>query len=91
LEPPIAAETQQMGSLSICYHAVDPTELFRAFAWFSRYRRLNTIFERSKEHLIAFVAVAFISIFARRLRRRAFIDALLARTLALPEILTAVR
>jgi transposase len=41
----------------------------RSFAWLSRYRRLNTIFERSKEHLIAFVAIAFISILARRLKR----------------------
>jgi transposase len=41
----------------------------RSFAWISRYRRLNTIFERSKEHLIAFVAIAFISILARRLKR----------------------
>ena len=41
----------------------------RSFAWLSRYRRLNTIFKRSKEHLIAFVAIAFISILARRLKR----------------------
>jgi transposase len=41
----------------------------RSFAWLSRYRRLNTIFERSKEHIIAFVAIAFISILARRLKR----------------------
>ena len=41
----------------------------RSFAWLSRYRRLNTVFERSKEHLIAFVAIAFISILARRLKR----------------------
>jgi transposase len=34
----------------------------RSFAWLSRYRRLNTIFERPKEHLIA-----FISILSRRL------------------------
>jgi hypothetical protein len=27
----------------------------------SRYRRLNTIFERTKEHLAAFVEIAFIS------------------------------
>jgi hypothetical protein len=40
----------------------------RSFAWLSRYRRLNTIFERSKEHLIAFVEIAFISILARRLK-----------------------
>jgi hypothetical protein len=30
---------------------------------------LNTIFERSKAHLIAFVAITFISILARRLKR----------------------
>jgi transposase len=41
----------------------------RSFAWLSRYRKLNTIFERSKEDLIAFVAIAFISILARRLKR----------------------
>jgi transposase len=41
----------------------------RSFAWLSRYRRLNTIFERSKEHLIAFVVIAFISILSRRLKR----------------------
>jgi transposase len=41
----------------------------RSFAWLSRYRRLSTIFERSKDHLVAFVAIAFISILARRLNR----------------------
>jgi len=41
----------------------------RSFAWLSRYRRLNTIFERSNEHLIAFVAIALISILSRRLKR----------------------
>jgi transposase len=41
----------------------------RSFAWLSRYRRLNTIFERSKDHLIAFIAIAFISILSRRLKR----------------------
>jgi hypothetical protein len=34
-----------------------------------RYRRLNTIFERSKDHLIAFISIGFISILARRLKR----------------------
>jgi transposase len=41
----------------------------RSFAWLGRYRRLNTIFERPKGHLIAFVAIAFISILSRRLKR----------------------
>ena len=41
----------------------------RSFAWLSRYRRSNTIFERSKDHLVAFVAIAFISVLARRLKR----------------------
>jgi hypothetical protein len=39
----------------------------RSFAWL-RYRRLNTIFERSKEYFIAFAAISFISILARRMR-----------------------
>jgi len=30
---------------------------------------LNTIVERTKEHLVAFVQIAFISILARRLKR----------------------
>jgi hypothetical protein len=30
---------------------------------------LNTIFERTKEHLIAFVQIAFVSILSRRLKR----------------------
>ena len=41
----------------------------RSFAWISRYRRLNVIFERSREHLVAFVEIAFISILSRRLKR----------------------
>ena len=41
----------------------------RSLAWVSRYRRLNTIFERSKEHIIAFVEIAFTSILSRRLKR----------------------
>src|SRR3954465_11469415 len=41
----------------------------RSFAWLSRYRRLNTIVERSKKLLIPFVAIAFISILSRRLKR----------------------
>jgi hypothetical protein len=40
-----------------------------SLAWVSRYRRLNTIFERTKEHLIAFIEIAFISILSRRLVR----------------------
>jgi hypothetical protein len=40
----------------------------RSFAWLSHYRRLNTIFERTKEHLVAFVQIAFISILSRRLK-----------------------
>jgi hypothetical protein len=33
-------------------------------------RELNTIFQRSREHLIAFVAIAFTSILSRRLTRK---------------------
>src|SRR3954447_12106991 len=43
----------------------------RSLAWASRYRRLNTIFERTKEHLVAFIEIAFISILSRRLIRLA--------------------
>ncbi|HYG90751.1 MAG TPA: IS5 family transposase [Azospirillum sp.] len=50
-----------------------PTEIAwvveRSFGWLSRYRRLNTVVERTKEHLIAFVEIAFTSILARRLKR----------------------
>ena len=51
--------------------ALDPARrvVERSFAWLSRHRRLNTIFERSKEHLIAFVSVTFLSILSRRLKR----------------------
>ncbi|MFS2012785.1 hypothetical protein ACCD06_23480 [Azospirillum sp. CT11-132] len=41
----------------------------RSFSWITRYRRLNTIVERTKEHLVVFVQIAFISILSRRLRR----------------------
>ncbi len=37
----------------------------------ARDRRLNTIVERTKDHLIAFVHIAFISILSRRLKRLA--------------------
>jgi transposase len=46
----------------------------RSFAWTSRYRRLNTIFDRTKEHLVAFIEIAFISILSRRLKRLAIDD-----------------
>jgi hypothetical protein len=39
----------------------------RSLGWMSRYRRLNTIFERG--HLVAFIEIAFISILSRRLVR----------------------
>src|ERR687890_620754 len=41
----------------------------RSFSWISNYRRLNTIFERTKEHLVAFIAIAFVSILSRRIKR----------------------
>ena len=34
----------------------------RSFAWILRYLRLNTIFERTKKHLVAFIEIAFVSI-----------------------------
>jgi len=41
----------------------------RSLGWLTLYRRLNTVVERTKEHLIAFVEIAFISILSRRLKR----------------------
>jgi transposase len=41
----------------------------RSLAWISRYRRLNTIFDRTEGHLVAFIEIAFISILSRRLVR----------------------
>jgi hypothetical protein len=39
------------------------------FIWPGRYWKLNTNFVRSKEHLISFVAIPFIFILIRRLKR----------------------
>src|SRR5690349_14656746 len=41
----------------------------RSLGWIGRYRRLNTIFERTEGHLVAFIEIAFISILSRRLVR----------------------
>jgi hypothetical protein len=41
----------------------------RSLAWISRYSRLNTIFERTEGHLVAFIEIAFISILSRSLAR----------------------
>jgi hypothetical protein len=46
----------------------------RSLAWVSRYRRLNTIFEWTEAHLVAFIEIAFISILSRRLVRLAAQD-----------------
>jgi hypothetical protein len=41
----------------------------RSLAWVNRYRRLNTIFERTEEHLVAFIEIAYTSILSRQLGR----------------------
>ena len=46
----------------------------RSFTWLSRYRRLNIIFERSKQHLIAFAEIALICILSPRMGRLATED-----------------
>jgi hypothetical protein len=43
----------------------------RSLAWVSRYRRLNTIFERREAHLVACIEIVFISILSRRFVRLA--------------------
>jgi hypothetical protein len=40
-----------------------------SLVWMSRYLRLNTIFERTEGHLVAFIEIAFISVLSRRLVR----------------------
>jgi transposase len=39
----------------------------RLFAWLSRYRRLNTVFDRKPDLFAAHVWIAMISIISRRL------------------------
>ncbi|KAA0592771.1 transposase [Azospirillum lipoferum] len=46
-----------------------PGSLERSFAWLSRYRRLNTIVERTKEYFLAFIQIAFVSILSWRIKR----------------------
>ena len=41
----------------------------RTFAWLSRYRRLNTVFDRTAESFIGFVELAMASLLIRRLSR----------------------
>jgi transposase len=58
-----------------CTNAVE-----RSSAWLSRYRRLNTQFEHSQDHLMAFVTIALISTLARRLTRAEDLSARRLRT-----------
>jgi len=41
----------------------------RSFLYISNYRRLNTILEGTKEHLVVFVEIVFVSILSRRMKR----------------------
>lgn len=41
----------------------------RSFSWISNYRLLNTIFERTKAHLIAFMEIAFLSVLSETVKR----------------------
>ena len=74
----IAGDQNRDGGLTYATHRIHATRRFpteiawvveRSFSWITRYRRLNTIVERTKEHLIAFIEIAFISILSRRLKR----------------------
>jgi hypothetical protein len=40
----------------------------RSLSWLSLYRRLNTVFDQTKEHLIALAEMSFVSIFSRSLK-----------------------
>jgi hypothetical protein len=46
----------------------------RLFAWLSRYRRLNTVFDRNPDLFVSHVWIAIISILARRLLRSQDVD-----------------
>src|SRR5919107_1283676 len=46
----------------------------RLFAWLSRYRRLNTVFDRNPDLFVSHVWIAIISILARRLLRSQNVD-----------------
>jgi hypothetical protein len=48
-------------------YASSPGALERLFAWLSRYRRLNIVFDREPDLFAAHVWIAMISIIARRL------------------------
>ena len=41
----------------------------RSFSWISNYRLLNTIFERTKAHLIAFIEIALLFILSEPVKR----------------------
>ena len=41
----------------------------RSFSWIANYRRLNTFFKRTREYLVAFIEIAFVSILYRRIKR----------------------
>lgn len=43
----------------------------RSFSWIANYRRLNTIFDWTKEHLVAFIQIAFVSILSKHIKRLA--------------------
>jgi hypothetical protein len=64
------SEGQVVETMKRMAAVVDRQSLFvdveRSLAWISRYRRLNTIFERTEGHLVAFIEIAFISILSRR-------------------------
>jgi len=40
----------------------------RSFSWLSLYRRLNTVFDQTNEHLIALAEMSFVSILFRCLK-----------------------
>jgi transposase len=46
----------------------------RLFAWLSRYRRLNTVFDRNPDLFVSHVWIAIFSILARRLLRSQDVD-----------------
>jgi hypothetical protein len=63
-----------MDSTGLTFQRFRGWSVERLFAWLSRYRRLNTVFDRKADLFVAHVWIAISSILARRLLRSQGID-----------------
>jgi transposase len=63
-----------MDSTGLTFQRFRGWSVERLFAWLSRYRRLNTVFDRKADLFVAHLWIAISSILARRLLRSQGID-----------------